>query len=272
MSNDRGAEPDAAKPKRPAKPAKASLLDDASRGGPTAIKGFDFQRHYALILLLELLPDPDWRAVLVEGAEDVEARFDRQGRIERRAIQLKNYRVTAAMAREIVDRLKKLDDDSPGTWQEFVIACAELDDTLKVVHNGLERYRPAGRFYTGDDAILANTRADLECRIAAVRLPVEFVLGRVTFEPSLQSFNEEKWVQARALSLLQQSYRGASHAAAEEIYLRLKDLVSESTARSIERRQVDEIIGAVGGGGEPGQVGPGRPGGGAGAARRPGWP
>ena len=197
MSRDHGAEQDAAKPKRAAEPAKASLLDDAARGGPTAIKGFDFQRRYALILLLELLPDPEWRAVLVEGAEDVEARFDRQERIERRAVQLKNYRVTAAAAREIIDHLKKLDEDSPGTWQEFVIACAELDDTLKTIHNSLQRYRPAGRFYTADDAILVNTRADLERQIAAARLPVEFVLGRVTFEPSLQPCNEEKWVHAQ---------------------------------------------------------------------------
>ena len=36
----------------------ASLVDAQARGGPTAIRGFDFQRRYALILLLQSLPDP----------------------------------------------------------------------------------------------------------------------------------------------------------------------------------------------------------------------
>jgi len=223
----------------------ASLLDAEARGGPTAIRGFDFQRRYALILLLRSLPDPDWSAILVEGAEDVETRFDRQGRIERRAIQLKNYRVTAAMANEIVGHLKKLDNDSPGTWTGFVIACAEVDDTLKAIHNSLERYRPAGSFYAAENAILANSRADLERQIEAARLPLEFVRDRLTFEPGLQPYKEEEWVRARALDLLHKSYPEIGHATAEEIYLHLKDLVSESTARSIERRQVVAVIDRV---------------------------
>ena len=223
----------------------ASLLDPESRGGPAAVKGFDFQRRYALILLLESLPDPGWTAVLVEGAEDVEIRFARQDRVERRAIQLKNYRVTAAKAREIVGHLKKLDDDSPGTWIEFVIACAELDDALKAIHDGLQRYRPSGRFYAADDAILANTRADLARQIDAAKLPVDFVLERVTFQPGLEWVKDEDLVRGRALDLLHKACEGLDRAAVNEIYLRLKDLVAESTVRPIDRRQVEAIVDAV---------------------------
>jgi tetratricopeptide (TPR) repeat protein len=198
-------------------------------------------------LLVESVTDPEWSAVLVEGAEDVEARFDRQGRAERHAIQLKNYRVTTAKAREIVGHLQKLDADSPGTWTAFVIACTELDDTLKTIHNGLERYRPlrSGSFYAADNAILANTRAEVQRQIGEATLPVEFVLERVTFQPGLQSYKEEEWVRARALDLLQEAYAGINRAAAEGIYLRLRELVAESTSRPIERRQVEEIIAAV---------------------------
>lgn len=239
MSKDHG--PQQGPPSEPG----ASLLDAEARGGPTAIKGFDFQRRYALILLLESLPDPDWSAVLVEGAEDVEVRFDRQGRVERRAIQLKNYRVTAAKAREIVGHLQKLGEDSPGTWVAFVIACAELDDTLKTIHDGLERYRPSGSFYSADDAILANTRADLERQIRTAKLPVDFVLERVVFEPGLKWYKDEDLVRARALDLLQEAYPGINRAAAEGIYLRLRELVAESTGRPIERSQVEAIIDAL---------------------------
>ena len=37
---------------------KTSLLGPESIGGKTALDGFDFQRHYALILLIRSLQDP----------------------------------------------------------------------------------------------------------------------------------------------------------------------------------------------------------------------
>ena len=96
MSKSQGVEQNPAN--QSASEPKASLQDPDARGGLAAIKGFDCQRRYALILLLESLPDPDWSAVIIEGAEDVEARFDRQGKIEGRSVQVKNYRVTTSLA------------------------------------------------------------------------------------------------------------------------------------------------------------------------------
>jgi len=124
--------------RRASKPERVSLVDDASRGGPTAIREVDFQRRYALILL-------------------------------------RNYRVTAATAKEIVDRLKKLDDDSLSSCKEFVTAYTERNGTLKTIHNELERYRPLapGRFCTKGDPILANTWAEVEHQIGAAKPPVE---------------------------------------------------------------------------------------------------
>jgi hypothetical protein len=228
----------------PADKARASLVDKESGGGGIALRGFDFQRSYALILLIESIKDPNWNAVLVEGAEDVEISFNRQGRVEHRAIQLKNHRVTTAMAKGIVGHFEKLDKDSPGTWTEFVLACTELDPTLKTIHNGLERYRPLrpGIFYDKDDFILVNTRDEVGHKIEDADLPVEFVLERVTFESNLQSFANEEWVRGRALDLLQQAYPGVNHAAAERIYLRLRELVSESTGKAITRQAIEVQI------------------------------
>lgn len=114
---------------------KASLLDPEATGGKTALDGFDFQRRYALIWLIESLADPDFAAILVEGAEDVEALVKRGSSDERRAVQVKNQRVTTAKAREIVGRLHKLDTESPGTWTSFAIACTELDKTSGTIHS-----------------------------------------------------------------------------------------------------------------------------------------
>jgi hypothetical protein len=115
MSTDHGAEQDPAR-RPPGKPKRASLLDPEARGGQIAQDGFDFQRAYVRILLLESLQDPAFTSVLVDVAEDVEIRFDRQGTVECRAIQVKNYPVTAPRAREIIAHFEKLSADSPGTW------------------------------------------------------------------------------------------------------------------------------------------------------------
>ena len=149
------------------------------------------------------------------------------------------------LAGDIIEHFAKLNNDSPGTWSKFVIACAGLDDTLRTIHNSLERYRSAGCFYTATDSILAETRATVARQIDAARLPVEFVLERVTFEPSVQPYNEDKWVYDHAVALLQRNCPGISYDTAEDIYFRLAYLVSESAAKSIERLQVKEIIDTI---------------------------
>jgi hypothetical protein len=115
------------------------------------------------------------------------------------------------------------------------------------IHNGLELCRrlATGSFYEEGAPILATTQADLERRIRAAKLPVEFVQKWVTFEPGLQSYKDEEWVRARALDLLQKADRRIDHVTAEEIYLRLYKLVSESTGQIIERQQVEAIIDAA---------------------------
>jgi tetratricopeptide (TPR) repeat protein len=227
--------------------SKASLGDPEATGGLTALKGFDFQRAYALVLLVESLQDPDFAVVIIEGAEDVEARFDRESAVERRAVQVKSYRVTLALAKKIIARFVELDRASPGTWTSFVIACTGLDGTLQVIHNLLASYRTPQGFYDANaDEILINTRSDLERRIIDAGLPAEFAIERVTFEPGLPDLAQlETWVRPRVLDVLQRAYPYISHAIAEDIYLRLRELGAESTQTSITRTQVKAEVEAV---------------------------
>jgi tetratricopeptide (TPR) repeat protein len=224
---------------------RPSLLDPAAIGGKTALDGFDFQRRYALIWLIESLADPEFAAILVEGAEDVEARFDREGGVERHAVQVKNYRVTAAKAKEIIHHFQdRLDKASPGTWTSFAIACAELDKTVATIHNQLQNYRSksTGEFYSETDGVLANTRDQLKQRINSAGLPPEFVTERLAFEPDLKMYSQDEWVESRALDLLQGLYPQIDHHGAQVIYLQLCNLVSGSTGKALTRHQVERAI------------------------------
>lgn len=231
-------------PERHSPESRASLGDPQAAGGPIALRGFDFQRAYALTLLVDSLPDDDFSAIIIEGAEDVEARFDKDGAIQRRAVQVKGYRVTLALARDIIDHFAKLDRDSPGTWRSFAIACTGLDAKLQAIHNLLTSYRKPQDFYDAEeDGILVSTRADLEIKLDDARLPQEFTIERVTFEPGLPDLAQlETWVQPRVVDALQRTYPEMTHDAAEDAYRRLLALATESRRRAITRKQAQTEI------------------------------
>ncbi len=222
----------------------ASLGSSKAAGGPTALKGFDFQRAYALTLLVDSLSDPAFNALIVEGAEDVELQFDKEGGIERRAVQVKGYRVTLGLAREIMADFHELDTASPGTWRSFAIACTGLDAKLQAIHNLLSSYRdPQGFYERGADGILANTRFELEQKLIAAGLPAAFIIERVSFEPGLPDLVQlEEWVRPRVLDALQRAQPEMTRLAAEDAYRRLQVLISESTRKALTREQAQAEI------------------------------
>ena len=48
------------------------------------MKGFEFQQALALIKLIESIQEPEFTTILIEGPEDVETRFERQGKAKSR--------------------------------------------------------------------------------------------------------------------------------------------------------------------------------------------
>jgi len=226
--------------------SKFSSLSPHATGGKTALDGFDFQRRYALIWLIESLADPDFATILVEGPEDVEARFNRESGVERCAVQVKNHRVTTGKAKEIIKGYfhDTLDKASPGTWTSFVVACTELGQNVGTIHNQLQNYRSksTGEHYNEKDGFLVNTRDELKMRISEAGLPAEFVMERVSFEPDLKMYSQDEWVQSRALDQLQRLCPQIDHYGAQVIYLRLCKLVSDFTGAAITRHQAEEAI------------------------------
>lgn len=223
---------------------RASLFSVTARGGRTSLEGFDAQRRYALIWLIESMTDPDFAAILIEGAEDIEARFNRQSGAELYAVQVKNYRVTMTKVREIINHFRLLDEASPGTWASFIIACAKLDRHTGKIHSRLQLYRSMskGEFYGEKNKILADTRHELLWELEKAGLPAEFVLERVAFEPNLNLYGQDEWVQSRARDLLQGLYPHVDRESAQVIYLQLWQMVSSSIGEAITRGRVEEAI------------------------------
>ncbi len=236
-----------------------SQHDPAASGGSDALKGFDFQRRYALIWLVESLSDPDFTKIKIEGAEDVEALFRRKSRKKRIAVQVKDHTVDLREARDILQAFYRTHEGSPDTWESFVIACTGLVNSLQPVQRGLEKFddmRSEG-FYSPDDEWYVNTRAGAEKKIKDKHLvpkatdgigvrgqldPVDFVLERVTIHKDLNVYSKDEWVESRALDLLYTLYPQIERRDREFIYLRLCKLFSESASRCITREDVKEVV------------------------------
>ena len=80
---------------------RATLSDRQARGGVIRGKGYGFQAAYIVSRIPLWLADPDFAQFLQEGAGDVDVRFNREDGEERRYIQVKNYAVTPATARDV---------------------------------------------------------------------------------------------------------------------------------------------------------------------------
>ena len=242
---------------QPANEPAATFIDGERMGGVDAVHGFSFQDRYALIALIHGYQNRDFTSVMVEGAEDVDIRFDPVGKaVSHRAIQLKNYRVISSKAREIIDHFRDLEKSSPGTWT-YTIACAELDNTLKSIRRQLDRYRNLGKpgGYEPDSVkIMGDTREALRTRIAKTLYgakseaeeagffeEAELIIDKVSFEPDLKNYEKVDWVRSRALTLLQETHK-INVPAAERIYLGLRELVAESTGMPITRQDVDHVL------------------------------
>src|SRR5205807_3127700 len=90
-----------------------------------------------------------FEAVIVEGMEDIELRYNDRGLSWREAFQVKSTTVSLSEARGIIRRFEDLDRESPGTWRSYVIVSRGVDKALQSLESGLRDFRSAGPFYGG---------------------------------------------------------------------------------------------------------------------------
>jgi WD40 repeat protein len=172
---------------------RATLSDRQARGGVIGGKGYGFQAAYIVSRIPRWLADPDFTMFLQEGAGDVDVRFGREGGEERRYVQVKNYAVKPATAREVFTQFLDTDKGSPGTYTRFTLACPGLHDKLKPLRAAVEELRAAAPFFRpGQDLILDNTWADLEKLVKKLGLPLDaaFLVDKVHFDTDLAGLKD----------------------------------------------------------------------------------
>jgi hypothetical protein len=237
----------------------AGFVSKSDMGGVNGGKGYHFQEHYIVSRVIGWLRDPDFRALVPEGAGDVDVRFERCGGIERWFVQVKDHQVSLAEAREIF-RKQFLDSDTRhlGTWQRFYLAAPALHPKLGRLRKQVERLRNLRGVYGPDDPKWQDTLRAIQRTADKLKLPcrAEFLVEKVYFDTEgLADLKGERTLRDRfVVDLHEWSDREVSLEDAAAAYLRLLEVVRQGMGKTLFRadlegalRQPPEEIGGQGG-------------------------
>jgi Tol biopolymer transport system component/energy-coupling factor transporter ATP-binding protein EcfA2 len=226
---------------------RATLGDRQARGGVIGGKGYGFQAAYIVSRIPLWLADPDFVQFLQEGAGDVDVHFDRESGEERCYVQVKNYSVKPATAREVLAQFRETDEGSPGTYTLFTLACPGLHDRLKQLRGAVEELRGATPFFRpGEDPILDNTWADLERLVEKLNLPVDagFLVDKVHFDTDLAGLRDDASLRRLFAGSLMELERWAAvpPEAVARAYEKLALKCHRALRETYAREQVEAVI------------------------------
>jgi len=224
--------------------ARDSMLDPKYIGGVIGGQGYAFQNAYILHRLPDWLADPTFAGLQPEGWEDVEVFFEDEAGKRRQAIQVKNHPVTPSKAKKIFEEFQNRAKQGERDGIDFCFRLASLgvSPKLRPVKNAVGLYQD--RTAHGE-AEKAGTRQDVADLIQKLGLdvPVEFLLGRVTFDTDLGALSEEDVLRHHFIMRLHKMDYGLSPLAAEYAYIELAtELLRWLKKGYISRQAIEEII------------------------------
>ena len=218
-----------------------------SMGGLIASKGYRFQEHYIVSRVIGWLRDPDFRALVPEGAGDVDVRFERPDGAELWFVQVKNHKVNLVEAREVFQK-QFLDSEaeSPDTWQRFYLAAPALHPRIQGLRTQVERLRDLRGMYGPEDPKWQDTLRAIQKTADALNLPcrAEFLVEKVYFDTAgLADLKGERTLRDRFVVDLQEwSGHKVSLEDAQTACLRLLDVIRQGMGKTLSRAVLEEAL------------------------------
>jgi hypothetical protein len=175
---------------------KPSLLEPESTGGDIAEGGFEFQRNLVLNKIPYWLSFEGFTSLIWESIGDIEAKFfiPDKGLINE-AVEAKNHLVTPKEFWDEIDRFKRMDIGSPGTYRWFtLLSCTVVSSKIKPLINGLRRIREPYPFYEESSGIFQNSYEDFKQIVLGFKKDeetAEFLYEKVLVEDTWGSLNAQ---------------------------------------------------------------------------------
>lgn len=225
----------------------ASLVSPAHQGGVIGGTGYKFQDAFIVRRIPQWLADPLFVALLKEGLEDVEVQFNLDGRHTLEAYQVKNHHVPQGECCKIIAGFYQKDQDSPGTYSRFILACRGLGGQVKSLRQGLERLAGAQPLYQSTDRVLQDTERDLENRAKDIGLTtgLAFLKNKLSFDTELGDMTTDVSLCREFVGGIHQffpEWASASWVALTAAYHDLARLISASIGTICSREDLTKRI------------------------------
>ncbi len=164
--------------------SSASLIGKQGMGGIHGGKGYKAQDAYLCIKLPYWFAEPYCTHVLNEGSGDIDVKYERDGKVERHYLQVKDHLVDRAEFREVVQQFWDKHQADPEITR-FVLVSGGLHKDVKAVRLALARLRGAEAMH-GGTATEAATVTQLQEKVTDLDLPVtaEWLHEHVDIEDS----------------------------------------------------------------------------------------
>lgn len=225
--------------------ASASLLSDQAMGGIWGEKGFKYQDAYIVSKIPDLLCDSGFIQILKEGSGDVDFKYTKNNSTFRVYTQIKDHSVTPSEFKSVLSQFKGKDVASPGTYQQYTLACTGLSEDIKTLKSSLDRIRDTKNFYSADDQLKIDSILDLKgiLKGLSIEADLDFVYKKVFFDTGLPEL-----VQMEALIRLfcggmqtVEDYKDKAKYS-RQIFFPLYAFIVDSSGKSLDRKEVEEKI------------------------------
>ena len=131
-----------------------SLLAPQATGGDIAEGGFQYQANWITARIPVWLAQHGFTEMIREALGDVEAKFFVPGvSLRREFVEYKNHLLKPKEFWTEIEDFWEKNQQSPDSYQRFVLACTSVSAELEPVINALRRVRDAYSFYEGAQEI-----------------------------------------------------------------------------------------------------------------------
>lgn len=226
---------------------KPSLLELESTGGDIAKGGFEFQRNIILNKIPFWLSYQGFTSLIWESIGDIEAKFfmpEKGSVIE--AVEAKNHLVTPTKFWNEIDRFKRMDKGSPGTYRWFTICCTDVSAKIKPLINGLKRIRDPYAFYEETSGIIQNSYEKYKNIVLGLgedEETADFLYNKVLIENTWGSLNAQSEGMFKD-SLLKNfsEFEDLSMKKTTNVYSKLIDLLVSRRNKPVTRKEIEDTI------------------------------
>lgn len=221
----------------------SSLVDMERAGGANGSRGYDAQEAYALSRIPELLSDPDFAVLMIEGSGDVDIRWDRENATYRHFTQVKDFLVTPKHLKEVLQSFIKHAEAAPHTYQRYRIVAKAFGKQVASLIAQVNRLRGAMPLVDDDGAqiVVKDTTDHIRNnaqRIGLSPLYVDFWLDRVDIE-EMSDMSDQRRVKERFVGALVMSKYDGNW---ERAYADMFELVKSNIGRALRAEECRNVL------------------------------